>query len=899
MSTDPDGSSSLTCYDSDGNITQTVPPAGVAANNLTAASCPSSYPSGYGSRLAADATTYTFDAAGQNTSMTSPAPAGQSGYETTTASYNADGMPVQIKEPPAANGGQDQVTDYTYNADENVLTETTGAGTSAASTISYCYDPDGAQTAVVAPDGNTDGTAPCNTDSSYPWIVDPKAYPGQAAFQTTNSYDSTGELVSTTSPPTAAAPDGGTTTFTYDADGDLLTTTDPDGVKATDTYTTAGGNVASVSYSGSSAHSVNYTYDAEGNMTGMTDATGTSSFTYDPFGELTSTTDGAGQTVSYAYDADGDTTGITYPLPASATWPTTDTVSYGYDKADDMTSVTDFNGHQITITPDADGLPSSETLGSTNDTISYTYDQTDAPSAITLKNSSSTLQSFTYADAPDGDVLSETDVPTSSKSPVSYSFDPQGRVISMTAGSGSPLDYGFDASGNLTTLPNGASATYDDDGELTSSTASGTTTNYTYNADGERLAAKQSSATVASGTWNGAAQLTSYSDPAADMTNATYDGSGLRTSETTGSGTQNFVWGGGTQLLMDSTNAYIYTDGVAPAEQVNLSTGTISYLNTDALGSVRGIVSSSGALTASTAYDAWGNPETSGGLTSDTPFGYAGGYTDPTGLIYLINRYYDPSTGQFLSVDPAVSQTGEPYAYAGGDPVDSTDPDGLWQVGIPSDQSPGSDELYFQNNFVAKLLGEGRLATTQYQVRFTGRRKYPDRYIDVYFRAGGFGFINELKVGRVSLKTNNIASEATRDRYMIRNFEQGYCHPDGEGGCKHFPVDGGVWWFRYHSTNGCQYTDFNLCAAPNLRRNLLKGRPRINIIYVFYNQETGTYAHLYDSREGREEIRKALESNDCPNAALDNIGLPTYKFPKDPAQPYTCSNDPTQPYAGG
>ncbi|HXO11823.1 MAG TPA: RHS repeat-associated core domain-containing protein, partial [Mycobacterium sp.] len=41
------------------------------------------------------------------------------------------------------------------------------------------------------------------------------------------------------------------------------------------------------------------------------------------------------------------------------------------------------------------------------------------------------------------------------------------------------------------------------------------------------------------------------------------------------------------------------------------------------------------------------------------------------------NRYYNPATGQFVSVDPDVAGTGEPYGYAGGDPVDNTDPDGL------------------------------------------------------------------------------------------------------------------------------------------------------------------------------------------------------------------------------
>ena len=42
-----------------------------------------------------------------------------------------------------------------------------------------------------------------------------------------------------------------------------------------------------------------------------------------------------------------------------------------------------------------------------------------------------------------------------------------------------------------------------------------------------------------------------------------------------------------------------------------------------------------------------------------------------------VRRYYDPQTGQFISVDPAVDQTETPYAYVDGDPVDSTDPLGL------------------------------------------------------------------------------------------------------------------------------------------------------------------------------------------------------------------------------
>jgi RHS repeat-associated protein len=585
--------------------------------------------------------------------------------------------------PPASNGGQNEVTVDAYNSDDELVSETTGYGTASPAVTTYCYDLDGNQTSMVMPDGNTGGTAPCNTNGNYPWIVDPTVYAAQAHYQTTSSYDSADELVSTTSPVTAAAPSGATTSYTYDPVGNKLTSTDPDGITTTLTYT-PGNQPATQAYSGSSARSVSNGYDADGNETSMIDATGSSSFAWDPFGELTSATNGVGQTVGYGYDADGDTTSITYPLPSAATWAASDTVTYGYNKADVMKSVTDFNGNQIAITNNGDSLPTAQTLGSTGDTVATTYDNTDTPSAISLKNSTTTLQSFAYSLAPDSNVLTETDTPSSSRSPATYTYDAFGRVASMTLGTGPALNYGFDASGNLTTLPTGATGEYDRAGELTSSTLSGVTTSYSYNADGQRTSASQGGTTISSAAWNGAGQLTSYDSASADMTAAQYDGNGLRADATsTPSGgsasSQDFVWdqnSSATGLLMDSANAYIYGPAGSPEEQVALTTGTRQYLVSDPLGSVRGIVSASGALTASTAYDAWGNPETAGGLTAYTPFGYAGGYTDPTGLIYLISRYYDPLTGQFISVDPDVSQTQDPYGYAAGDPVNTIDPTG-------------------------------------------------------------------------------------------------------------------------------------------------------------------------------------------------------------------------------
>jgi hypothetical protein len=42
-----------------------------------------------------------------------------------------------------------------------------------------------------------------------------------------------------------------------------------------------------------------------------------------------------------------------------------------------------------------------------------------------------------------------------------------------------------------------------------------------------------------------------------------------------------------------------------------------------------------------------------------------------------INRYYDPTTDQFLSIDPKVAQTDQPYVFTNDDPLNSADPLGL------------------------------------------------------------------------------------------------------------------------------------------------------------------------------------------------------------------------------
>ena len=50
---------------------------------------------------------------------------------------------------------------------------------------------------------------------------------------------------------------------------------------------------------------------------------------------------------------------------------------------------------------------------------------------------------------------------------------------------------------------------------------------------------------------------------------------------------------------------------------------------------------------------------------------------DRTDLVCLNNRHYDPATGTFLSVDPLVVRTAEPYIYGAANPITFSDPTGL------------------------------------------------------------------------------------------------------------------------------------------------------------------------------------------------------------------------------
>ncbi len=159
-----------------------------------------------------------------------------------------------------------------------------------------------------------------------------------------------------------------------------------------------------------------------------------------------------------------------------------------------------------------------------------------------------------------------------------------------------------------------------------------------------------------------------------------YDGSGHRASRTTSTSTQHFAWdlaGGLPLVLTDGSTSYLYDDAGAPIEQVD-SAGNTLYYQHDQYGSTRLLTTQTGTVAAAFSYDAYGNLTGHTG-TADTQLRWNGQYQDSdTGLYYLHARYYDPATAQFITRDPLAMLTGSPYGYAGGNPLNGSDPSGLF-----------------------------------------------------------------------------------------------------------------------------------------------------------------------------------------------------------------------------
>lgn len=643
-----------------------------------------------GGSLSSETATYTYDSAGDLTSVEDPMGHTTSyAYDgegdvtsetdslgnTTSYAYDGDGRVVSEVAPEGNVSGADPLqytTSYTYNQFGELTSETDPLGNQ----TSYTYDGDGNLASVTDANGNTT-TYAYTPDEQVQSITDP------AGDVTTYDYDQDGNVESSATPngddtwyfytpldqlagTEQAFLGNSTTSDTYDLDGNLASYTDANGQTTDYTYDAAD-QLIETTEPGTSTPATTYDYTSDGLRSSMTDATGTSTYSYDGLDRLSSETDGNGDTISYGYNADNETTSIEYPNGS--------TVDQGFNADGLLSSVTDWLGNetQFSYTPDSQ-LSQIAYPSSTSDVDTFDYDRADELTGISMMQNTTTLASVSYDRTATGQIGDETDTGLPGPTSTSYTYDSDERLSAVDSAAysydpdGNPTEqdgvtgYDYNAADELTSSPT-TTYDYDDDGERTSQTTGTTTTNYSYDAAGT---------------------LGSVTDGSNPTDSYAYNGDGQLETSTTSGTTTEFTWddnGPLPKLLSDGSDSYIYGPNNLPIEQI-AADGTVSYLHHDGLGSTRLITDTSGDAAGTVTYNASGTLNASSG-TATTVLGYAGDYTDPnTGLQYDQARWYDPDTSSFLTVDPLVADTDQPYIYADDDPINNIDPTGqsLWSL---------------------------------------------------------------------------------------------------------------------------------------------------------------------------------------------------------------------------
>ncbi|MFJ9961287.1 polymorphic toxin-type HINT domain-containing protein [Streptomyces avermitilis] len=251
---------------------------------------------------------------------------------------------------------------------------------------------------------------------------------------------------------------------------------------------------------------------------------------------------------------------------------------------------------------------------------------------------------------------------------------------------------------NDTTRPHALTAT------TTGSTCTGVAAQYTYDDTGntEKRVEKAGSTTAQSLAWGAEGELTRVTEgTAATATNYLYDADGellIRRDNATDGETVLYL--GTTEVHLKTgqkwANRYYGVAGSTIALRTNQSgTEKLSFLAADQHGtsSVSLTADSTQALTKrySTPFGASRGATT--GVWPDDK-GFLGKSADAgTGLTHVGAREYDPSVGQFISVDPildpAAPQTVNGYSYAANNPVSFSDPTGTILVNSDGTQCSG------------------------------------------------------------------------------------------------------------------------------------------------------------------------------------------------------------------
>jgi len=585
-----------------------------------------------------------FDAAGHLVRTQS------SGLAATTYSYDPRGR-LSV----ASRGGRD--IRYTYDAQGRLAKIAAPLGDSVSYTYdlagrltraryadgreaTYAYDNNGNLTSVVPPEsgGHSFTFTPADLNDAYL----PPSIGGDSGV-VRYSYDNDQRLN------VANRSDGTATTFGYDAGGRLASVLMPDGTRSI-SYNAVGGRVSSLTNS-SNGSVLSYGYD----------------------GALALTASLSGQvqgSVAVAYDADARISSVTI----NGANP----VDHHYDADGLLTSI-----GAMTLTRNAQtGIPTAATIGGVART--WAVDSLGNVSRTDAQFSATPFFAATYT--PDSldriSALTET-VQGTSRS-LSYSYNSTGRLTEVREGGILVATYDYDANGNWLheTGPTGTiTSTYDAQDRLLSHG----TTRYSYTANGE-LRLKIAGTDTTKYQYDPAGSLLRITLPTGTSIEYVLDPTGRRVGrKVNGALVQGFLYSDKLSPVaeLDGQNnvvsQFVYGIGrTVPGYMVK--SGVTYALITDHIGSVRLVVNcTTGAIAQRLDYDAWGR------VTQNTnpgfqPFGFAGGlYDETTGLVRFGARDYDAESGRWTTKDPLGFGGGaNAYRYVGDDPVNVSDPSGLW-----------------------------------------------------------------------------------------------------------------------------------------------------------------------------------------------------------------------------
>jgi len=452
---------------------------------------------------------------------------------------------------------------------------------------------------------------------------------------------------------------------------------------------------------------VTFTYDATGRRLTMTDATGTTTYSYDALGRPLSVAApiAGGKTVSYTWDAVG--------RRATMTDPDAGVTSYQYDSANRLTSLTNPFNETTGFVYDALGRLTRQ--NNANGTYStWTFDAAGQASQVQTRKSDETIVlSMAYTRDNVGnptsvsEALLDTDDQTTHNATLTYTYDDLHRLTSEKRSSAGqtptsqPIwyEYTMDAAGNRTQfvekdqqgqVVGTTSATYSDDNRLLTYG----NLDYAWDDNGN-LTSKTVNPVETTYGWDYENKLTSLTD--GSTLSFTYNGDGLRQSRTVDRTTTRFVYSG--MRLLQETNsggttqaAYTLAPMGGQWEPLlsHRKSGASRFYAFDVLGTTRALTDGSEDVAAVFTDDAWGNVlnASDSSATAHQYVGRYGYYLDgASGLQLLTQRYYDGGVGRFVSEDPRRHRPNWSI-YASARPATLSDPNGLRPMG-PGD--PGHD----------------------------------------------------------------------------------------------------------------------------------------------------------------------------------------------------------------